>query len=129
MRCFNANDIKYLAFFLAVFILPVICGCGGGDASGDQTDTEIVAIECNAGVDISCVDNFTYRVCSDAGKWGVPIQCASGQICSNGACIIQGNQFACTAGQEMCVAHLIKTCSPLGTWNPETACPEGQTCI
>ncbi|HNT60814.1 MAG TPA: hypothetical protein PKJ97_02445, partial [Candidatus Bilamarchaeaceae archaeon] len=86
---------------------------------------EGMMLGCNPGTS-ECVDDTSFRVCTERAVWGETQYCLLEQQCVNGQCM---ERLGCQPGARECVdAYSYRVCGSHAVWNPTQYCGSGQTC-
>jgi hypothetical protein len=84
------------------------------------------AAQCEPGATGGCYSQTAWKQCSPQGHAWVPVECAGGEFCIQGACV----PAECFPGLGECVdGGTLRTCGPDGSWGVPQPCPDGLSCL
>lgn len=107
------GKIVFAVFALMAFLVPL----------------SFSQLGCNPG-DSQCVDEATYRVCTQQAIWGEIQHCALGAHCANQTGTCQGTGApVCTPGASQCIgSSTYQVCDNYGQWGGIEQCSGGLVC-
>lgn len=103
-------------------------GCGGSDTKNTTDGGTTIVTVCTADAK-SCLNSNVATQCASDGKSLVAYSCNSGDVCKDGACVVDP-AVACTAAANTCMdASTALRCSATGKGFDVVTCPKNTACI